>query len=343
MDDEKGKDTAAEVPNAKKADPAERVWIGFDLGGTKMLATVFDTDFKALGRERKKTKGHEGADTVIKRIIETIKDALAAAERDEKQIAGIGIGCPGPIDTKRGVVLEAPNLGWRNVEIRKILKNEFKTDVAVCNDVDAGVYGEYRFGSGKGAECLVGIFPGTGVGGGCVYQGKIFQGRLRSCMEIGHIPICSDTAMDGAGNTGSVESVASRLAIAAAIAQASFRGQIPSLNKKVGTSLGNIRSSVIAEAIGQDDGTVKKIVQQAGEHLCSAIVTLIHLMSPDIIVLGGGLVEAMPEFFLEMTQHRVGKRILASYADTYEIRVAKLGDDAAVMGAAAWAKQLIEK
>jgi len=313
------------------------------LGGTKMLATVFDENFKSLGRERKKTKGHEGADTVINRMIETIKNALTAAERSEKQVAGIGVGCPGPIDTKRGMVLEAPNLGWRNVEIRKILKDEFKTEVAVCNDVDAGVYGEYRFGAGKGAECLVGIFPGTGVGGGCVYQGKIFQGRLRSCMEIGHVPICSDTTMDGAGNTGSVESVASRLAIAAAIAQASFRGQIPSLNKKIGTSLGNIRSSVIAEAIAQNDGTVKKIVQQAGEHLSSAIVTLIHLMAPDIVVLGGGLVEAMPEFFLELTQRRVGKRILTSFADTYEIRVAKLGDDAAVMGAAAWAKQLIEK
>ena len=345
MEDVKGKekDKVSETPAGKNPATAERLWVGFDLGGTKMLSTVFDENFKPLARERKKTKGHEGADTVVKRIIETIKQALRVAEKDEKQIAGIGIGCPGPVDTKRGVVIQAPNLDWRNVEIRKILKDEFKTEVIVCNDVDAGVYGEYRFGSGKGAECLVGIFPGTGVGGGCVYQGKIFQGRLRSCMEIGHIPICSDTALDGAGNSGTVEAVASRLAIAGAIAQASFRGKIPSLNKKIGTTLGNIRSGVIADAVAQDEQVVKKIVQQAGEHLSLAIVTLIHLLSPDVIVLGGGLVEAMPEFFLDLTERRVGKRVLSSFVDTYEIRVAKLGDDATVMGAAAWARQLVEK
>lgn len=324
--------------NGKSGD--DKVWIGFDLGGTKMLAAVYDSNFKQLARSRKKTKGHEGEKAVIARILDNIKSVIESSGVDSEQIAGIGIGCPGPINTANGTVIEAPNLGWNKVPIRKILKDEFNTKAVVCNDVDAGVYGEYRFGSAKDANCAVGIFPGTGVGGGCVYEGKIFQGRSRSCMEIGHIPICSDSVMDGAGNSGTLESVASRLSIAASLAQASYRGQTPALHKRAGTNLADIRSGAIAESFREDQGIAKEIVQQAGEHISLAIVTLIHLLGPDVIVLGGGLVEALPEFFLEFTQQRVKKRILDSFVDTYDIRIAKLGDDATVMGAAAWAKHL---
>ena len=316
-------------------------WIGFDLGGTKMLANVFDKDFNRLSRERKKTKGFEGKDAVVSRIISTIRGTLKEAKIDASQIAGIGIGCPGPIDTASGSVVEAPNLGWENVPIKKILEDEFKMPVVVCNDVDAGVYGEYTFGAGEEANCLVGIFPGTGVGGGCVIDGKILQGRMRSCMEIGHIPITFGTMADGAGNVGTVEAVASRLSISAQLAQASYRGQAKHLNQRAGTELSEIRSSAIAESVAKDKGRPREIVENAAENLSLAIVTIIHLLSPDMIVLGGGLVEAMPELFLEVTRKSTSKRVLQSFEGTYKIKVASLGDDAAVKGAAAWAKQVL--
>jgi glucokinase len=340
VDDGKQKNSTRDKDKSA-AKNSKQVWLGFDLGGTKMQSTLFDDEFKKLSSERKKTKGSDGADAVIERIIQTIKSTLESAKIDASQLAGIGIGCPGPIDVRKGIVLEAPNLSWKDVEIRKILKNEFKTDVVVTNDVDAGVFGEYTFGAGRGTDCLVGIFPGTGVGGGCVYRGSIFQGKMRSCMEIGHIAVTSGILMDGAGNAGTVEAVASRLAIASALGQAAYRGQAPYLRKKAGTTIADIRSSVIATSVQEDGGVVEQIVRQAIEHLSLAMVSMIHLLSPDMIVLGGGLVEAMPDFFLDIARKTVSKRILQSFRDTYEIRVAELGDDASVMGAAAWARRTI--
>ncbi|MGL5097590.1 MAG: ROK family protein, partial [Planctomycetia bacterium] len=163
-------------------------WIGFDLGGTKMMATVFDGEFRVLGSKRKKTKGREGAEAGVERLVDTIHKALAEADLPVERLAGIGVGAPGPIDLDAGVLKEAPNLGWKNVPLRDMLEARFGCPVVVSNDVDAGVYGEYRYGAGVGGRCVLGVFPGTGVGGGCVYEGRILRGRTNSCMEIGHLP-----------------------------------------------------------------------------------------------------------------------------------------------------------
>ncbi len=304
-----------------------------------MLAIVYDDNFEELSRERKKTKGFEGEEAGLDRIKNTIRKAMDEANVDDEDIAGIGIGCPGPIDMKRGVILEAPNLGWEKVQVRKSLEEEFDCPVSVVNDVDAGVYGEYLFGAAQDAFCVVGIFPGTGIGGGCVYDGKIFRGAKNTCMEIGHVPLVSDGQLDGCGNPGTVEAVASRLSIAGAAAQAAYRGQAPTLKKIAGTEVGAIRSGAIAQSIKGGDEAVKAIVQNAAEHLGMAIVSIVHLLSPDIVVMGGGLVEAMPELFVKEAQSVAKKRVLGSFKETFKVVAAQLGDDAAVQGAAAWTKK----
>ena len=316
---------------------SEKHWVGFDLGGTKMLATVFDPDFKALGRERKKTKGHEGSKAGLARICQTIHDALEEADISTKQLGGIGIGCPGPLELSTGTIREAPNLGWTDVPVRAHLEKEFGVPVAVANDVDAGVFGEYRFGAGAGARCVVGIFPGTGIGGGCVYEGKIFHGANCTCMEIGHIPLVPNGPLDGCANAGTLEAVASRLAISSAAAQAAYRGQAPFLLDRTGTDIRDIRSGSLAAAAAEDEA-VAEIIQHAGQHVGLAVVTIVHLLAPDIVVLGGGLVEAMPELFLSTVEKTAKERVLSSFRDVFEIKVAKLGDDATVKGAAAWAE-----
>ena len=169
------------------------VWIGFDLGGTKMLTIAYRNDWKVLGRRRRKTRGREGAESGLQRIITTIHRLLEDCEIESERIAGIGIGCPGPIELETGCILTTPNLGWDDVEIGKSLKKEFGCPVRVINDVDAGVFGEYQFGAAQDSRCAVGIFPGTGVGGGCVYEGRILQGAGVSCMEVGHTRISSSS------------------------------------------------------------------------------------------------------------------------------------------------------
>ncbi len=307
-----------------------------------MYAVVFDKDFNPVGRVRKKTRGNEGQKAGLERIVLTIDEALQVAGLARSDLAGIGIGCPGPLDLKKGVLREAANLGWKDVPVRDTLEKAFGCPTIVANDVDSGVFGEYCFGAGKNAHCVVGIFPGTGVGGGCVFRGQLIQGANCTAMEVGHIPLTNDGPVDGAGNVGTLESLASRLAISSAAAAAAYRGQAPHLRDIVGTDLDKIRSGVLAKSIQGGDEAVAVIVRHAAGYLSQAIVTLILLLAPDVIVLGGGLVEAMPDLLLETVRKKTAKRILPAYRDTYKIVPASLGDDAGVMGAAAWARQSIE-
>lgn len=321
----------------------DEYWIGFDLGGTKMLSAGFDDELKMLGREKKRTKANEGTKAVVDRIIDGIEKTIDKSEKSNSDLSGIGIGVPGTIDLEKGIVIEAPNLGWKDVPLKQILSDRFECEVVLCNDVDAGLYGEHALGSAKNAYCAVGVFPGTGVGGGCVIDGKMLQGKRRTAMEIGHIPLYMGGPMDGAGNEGTLESIASRLAIASASAQAVFRGAAPNLKELAGTDLAEIRSGILASAIKKGDKTVETIVKHATIYLGKAVITLIHLFSPDVIVLGGGLAEAMPELIVKGTRKYVDDNVLKSFVGTYEIVEAKLGDDAAIIGAAAWGRKSILK
>ncbi|MFO0919754.1 MAG: ROK family protein, partial [Planctomycetaceae bacterium] len=236
-------------------------WVGFDLGGTKMQAVLFDRKFSVVARRKKKTRGSEGADAGVERIISIIEKLLEEAHITHNDLAGIGVGCPGPLNLEEGVILDAPNLGWRNVPLRRILEERFGSFTTICNDVDAGVFGEYRFGAAAGARGVLGAFPGTGIGGGLVYEGKIYRGSTASCLEIGHVPVVPDGKLCGCGRRGCLETVASRLAISSQIAEAAYRGQAPNLLRVAGTDLANIRSGALAEAIMAGDTVVEEIVR----------------------------------------------------------------------------------
>jgi glucokinase len=317
----------------------KNIWIGFDLGGTKMLTVAYDEQWNVVGRRRRKTRAHEGSDSGIERIGSTIDRLLGENEIDKERIAGIGIGCPGPIDLDNGRILTTPNLGWDDVDVRDFLQKRFACRVVVVNDVDAGVFGEYQFGSAKGSRCAVGIFPGTGVGGGCVYEGRILSGAGISCMEVGHTRISSSTRTSGYELAGTVEAEASRLTIAAEAAKAAHRGDAPYLLKKTGTDLAEIRSGAIADAIENGDTIIRRLVEEAAEEIGLAVVNIVHLLAPDKIVLGGGLVEAMEELIVGTVRKTAKESVMSVYKDRFEVVAAKLGDDASVLGAAAWARQ----
>ena len=315
-------------------------WVGFDLGGTKMLSTVYDGQFQSLGSKRKKTKAHEGDKAGLDRMVETIDRSVDEAGIRRCDLSGIGVGCPGPLDPVKGFLFEAPNLGWFNVPLKENLEKVFECPVVIANDVDMGVYGEYRFGAAKSARCVLGVFPGTGIGGGCVYEDRILTGRSSTCMEIGHMQVLPGGPLCGCGQSGCLEAVASRLAISAAAAQAAYRGQAPNLRKIAGTDLSNIRSGALAAAIRAGDLEVEKIVFRAASYLGEAIANVVNLLAPDTVVLGGGLVEAMPELYLTAVDETARKRTLPSFAQSFRIVAAALGDGATSLGAAAWAQHV---
>jgi len=318
-------------------DVKQDVWVGFDLGGTKMLAVILDENLKPLGRKRRKTRGHEGIEAGFERIEETIEKAFKDADVDPARLRGIGIGCPGILDLKKGIINEAPNLGWENAAICSYLNKKFDVPVVLLNDVDAGLYGEFQFGAARDAHNALGIFPGTGIGGAFIYEGKILQGNGRSCMEIGHIQVAPNGPLCGCGRRGCLEAVASRLAISAAIAQAAYRGQAPYVRELSGTDMSDIRSGLIADAV-EKDKVVKQIVQDAAYQIGLAAGSMIHLLAPDKIVLGGGLAEALPDLFKKGVNNGIEDWIMPSFKGSYEVEVAKLGDDSTVLGAAAYAR-----
>ena len=316
-------------------------WIGVDLGGTKMLAVVFDGQFEPMGRRRKRTRGHEGAAAGVARLIGTIEGALEQAGVSADEVAGIGVGCPSPIDMQTGTILHAVNLGWKDVALQSELGQAFDCPVAVLNDVDAGVYAEYRFGAGAGARGVLGVFPGTGIGGGYVRDGEVYTGVHRSCLEIGHIQVMPDGPRCGCGQRGCLESVASRLAISAEAAKAAYRGEAPNLMDRAHADLSKIRSAALAESIEKGDAVVEAIVRRAARWIGVAVANFVHLMGPDRIVLGGGLVEALPELFVEEVQRGAESRVMEPYRGTFDVRAAQLADDASVRGAAAWVQHQV--
>jgi glucokinase len=209
----------------------------------------------------------------------------------------------------------------------------------VINDVDAGVYGEYKRGAARKARCVVGVFPGTGIGGGCVYEGRIVRGKDKSCFEIGHCQVQPDGPLCGCGRRGCLEAVSNRLSIAAAAATAAYRGEAPHLLEEAGTDIARIRSSVLARSIKAGDEAVERIVRQAAAWLGVGIAATVNLMNPDVVVLGGGMVEAMPELFLEEVGRSARAHVMSAFKKDFTVAVAELGDDAGVIGAAAWAKE----
>lgn len=311
----------------------KKIWLGFDLGGTKMMATVYDHKFEKVLSVREKIKrssenfGQENISGFISRL-------LSEAKLDSSDLAGIGVACAGTIELDKGIILEAPNLGWKNVPLRKHLSGIFKCPVTLANDVDAGTYGEYRMGAGKDSRCVLGVFPGTGIGGACVYNGKLMRGKTGSCLEVGHVQVSPDGPICGCGRIGCIEAIASRLAISAQVAMAAFRGQAPYIMEKAGTDLGKIRSKVLAKAIENGDNQVEKILRHSARLLGKAIASMVNVLAPDSVVLGGGLVEALPDLFQKEVSETVSVEAMDAFSGKTEITIAKLGDDATALGAA---------
>jgi glucokinase len=306
--------------------------VGIDIGGTKMLAVVFDHEFKALGRCRKRSKSAKKKEAAEDRIARVVREAMNDAEVDT--IRGIGVGSPGPLDPNTGVIIDTPNLGWKDFPLAKRLKQAFDVPVAVDNDVNMGTYGEYCFGEVSKCKDVIGVFPGTGIGGGIIINGKLLHGFSGSAGEIGHMTIEVDGPYCGCGKRGCLEALASRTAIAAQVAALAAREDAPYIKEECGTDLAAIRSGALSRAIKAGDSMVEGVIRQAAHYTGIAVANLINTLSPEAVVMGGGLVEAMEDIYLEEVDAAVKEHAMPFLRKGVKIVPAKLGDDAVAMGAA---------
>ncbi len=318
---------------------AREAVLGVDIGATKMMAVVYDRDYNKLGVSRKRSRDKKINDSED-RILTVIQEALRDA--GNPVIAGIGVGAPGPLDPHTGVIIDTPNLGWKHYPLADVLAHSFGIPVTVDNDVNVGTYGEWCATDLRHCRHVVGVFPGTGIGGGILIDGKILHGFSGAAGEVGHMTVLPGGPYCGCGKQGCLEAVASRIAIAREVAALAAREDAPFILEKCGTDLNEIRSGILARAIEAGETKVEGVVRQAAYYIGMALGNLINVLSPEAVVLGGGLVEAMEALFLEEVNRGVKDHAMPFLRKNVQIRAARLGDEAVTRGAAHLIEQYLQ-
>ena len=314
--------------------------VGVDMGGTKILAAVINAKGEIVQQAKRATKPKKGPEEVIERITRCIREAIDSTELKPSQIRAIGIGSPGPLDPETGVIIFAPNLGWSNVPLKAKLEANLSIPTFVDNDVNVGTLGEYAFGAGRGVKNLVGIFVGTGIGGGIILDGKLFHGVNKTAGEVGHMIVEVKGPRCGCGNFGCLEAVASRTAITRDLQKAILKkGKKSKLTELNGGNLDLIRSKAIARAVKHGDKPTIKVVQRAAKYLGISVASIVHFLNPEMVVLGGGVVEAMGDSLLDPIRHAAAEYALPTTMDGVQIVAATLGDNAGVIGASVLARE----
>lgn len=318
-----------------------RYILGIDLGGTKVSAAVLDPDGRISGRARAKTRAWRDDEDVFATIALTGRQAVESAGLAASDLDAVGIGAPGPLDPESGYIIESANLQFRNFPLGPRLGREFGVPVIVENDVNAGIYGEFIAGAGRGARDVVGVFVGTGIGGGLILDGRLYRGATRNAGEVGHIIVAIGGPRCGCGNRGCLEALASRVAITRDVRRATKRGRKTVLagHLKNGTAL--LSSQVLKRAYDQGDAVGVKVMNRSAKSLGAGLGSLVNLLGPEIIILGGGVVEAMGVEFIKRVDRATRKVAFETCARNLKIVKGELGDDAGVIGAALLAREAI--
>src|SRR5882757_1735242 len=267
--------------------------VGVDLGGTKILAGVFTSSLKCIGRSKMSTKPDRGPDAVIERIAHCIQDAVDECDLDLKQIRGVGIGAPGSVDPETGKVMFAGNLGWKDVSLKKELEKQLELPVFLQNDCNICTLGVHEVELEGKPRNMIGIFLGTGIGGGLIIEGKLYSGYTRTAGEVGHMVLEVNGPKCTCGNRGCWEALASRSALFRQVQEAVKDGEKTVPTEMLGNDLKDLRSGDLRKAIKQGDKFVEHIVEEAAKYTGIAVANLINIVNPEVIVVGGGLMDAL--------------------------------------------------
>lgn len=316
-----------------KAD--DKLFVGVDLGGTNIAAGACDAKNKLLAREKKKTKAEDGGDAVIERIVKTIEEALEKANLKMADIGGVGIGAPGAVDIKKGAVINAVNLRWKDFPLASALKEKLNVPVTLDNDVNVGTWGEHVAGAAKGFDNVLGVFVGTGIGGGLILGGELYHGHYFTAGEIGHTILFSDAPR----GLRTLENRASRTAVVNLLKQLILSNHESVIPKLVDGDLDDIRSGILAKALKDDDGLTIEVLKQTARYVGIAIANTITMLSLPCAVVGGGAMEALGEPYLKWIRQAFEEHVFPERLRSAKIIQSSLGDDAGIIGAAALARQ----
>ncbi len=309
--------------------------IGVDLGGTKTALGLVDAVGKVLEFVRFETDVAGGPAAVRSQVADGVGRLIKAASLP---VAGVGIGVAGQIDPSSGMVRFAPNLGWHNFSLRPEIEAASGARVTVTNDVRAALYGEWLFGAGIGVDDLICVFVGTGIGGGIVCGGRVLAGCTNTAGEVGHMTIALDGPVCNCGKKGCLEALAGGWAIAKAAQQAAISRseEAAAILDLAEGKFENITARAVVEAYHAGDALSGELIGRATEALAAGMVSLVNAFNPCKVVLGGGIIESMPEL-VERVDAIVRIQALAAATGSLEIGPTRLGDNAGIIGAAALA------
>ncbi|MDO8674073.1 MAG: ROK family protein [Dehalococcoidia bacterium] len=309
--------------------------VAIDLGGTRIRAALVNSAGKVLDRRSLPTLAGEGRDSVIERILMAANQIIQTV--GSERLSAIGIGAPGPLDFRTGVVMSAPNLpGWHDVPLRSIMEASLGLPVVLGNDANLAAFGEATNGAGKGTDNLIYITVSTGIGGGVVVDGKLLLGERGLAAEVGHMAIEAFGPTCSCGNVGCLEALASGTAIARKARERIAAGCQTIISTLLAEQGGEITARMVVEAAKQDDRLAKEIMEAAATYLGVGVVNLLHLFNPKMVILGGGVSHAGNLLF-DPVKRVVAARAMPAYTEGLTITPAALGDDAGLLGAAALA------
>lgn len=313
--------------------------LGIDLGGTKILAGVVGSDHRILGRAKRPTPAKDGGPAILEAIVACVDEALRTARLGRQDIAAAGIGSPGPLDTKTGVILFSSNLNVKNYPIGPELSAALDRPVLVQNDVRVGGYAEFRLGAGRGYRDIIAAFVGTGIGGCLIQGGEIVAGSTSNAGEIGHIIVKAGGPRCGCGARGCMEALASKTAIGRRVQKAVRKGLPTVLGDKMARKGGRLKSGDLAESVAAKDLVALKEVHRAAHFLGLGLGSLMNVLGPEIVIIGGGVAGALGQPYIDLVRTSARSQALTDPDGLIRIEAAALGDDAGMLGAALLARE----
>ncbi|HKS07125.1 MAG TPA: ROK family glucokinase, partial [Gemmatimonadaceae bacterium] len=313
--------------------------VGIDLGGTKVAAGAVATDGSTQFPLRNElTRAEEGADAVSDRIArmvnEVIDDACKTSGATRKDFLGVGVGAPGPLDRKRGVVVVAPNLKWTDYPLAPKIAERVSLPVILDNDANCATLGEWWLGAGRGTRNMVGLTIGTGIGGGLILDGQLYHGASDVAGEIGHTTIETQGRHCACGNYGCLEAYASGPAIAERAREALVHDGASSLHKRVDGDLAKLTAQTVYEAADAGDPLALEVVRDTARFLGAGVANLLNVFNPEIVVLAGGVTAAGDNLFGPL-RTEVKRRAFRPAWNATQIVPGELGSNAGVVGAVA--------
>jgi len=328
------------MKSANKTAESNRLYIGMDIGGTNIQASLIHESGLILRGEKVLTPRDDNPDSVVAAIEKAIEDVVDKAGIESDDLTAIGIAVPGVVDPDEGFVAITPNLCLSGVSLGPPLQERFKIPVTLGNDGNLGALGETWLGSARKSKSTVFICVGTGIGSGLVFRGKLWRGYRESAGEIGHTVMQIGGPKCGCGSLGCLEALASRTAVERDIRQAVAAGRKTLVTELTGGDLSLIRSGTIRKALDAKDELVSDIIRRAAEVLGYACLNVRHFIDPEVIVLGGGVIEACGDYIMPIVERILGEDPLVGARAGGKILLSALGDDAVVLGAVAAARQL---